>query len=89
MFATIAPGVDGRDVAQVLFQLEAGHGCTSTRCGPGSGVAPFSWSREVTLPGGSHRVAWRPAGDTPVGSYVMRLTVEANGGRRVYGGSAR
>ena len=31
-------------------------------------------------------LAWRPARDTPVGSYVMRLTVEANGGRRVYGG---
>jgi hypothetical protein len=31
-------------------------------------------------------MAWTPADDVPVGSYVMRLTVEGKGGRRVYGG---
>ena len=31
-------------------------------------------------------LAWQPALDTPVGSYVMRLTIEENGKRRIYGG---
>ena len=86
LYATIAPGVEGRDVAQVLFQLEGRARVRLDAVRTGIGRSAVHWSREVTLPGGSHRLAWRPAGDTPVGSYVMRLTVEANGGRRVYGG---
>ena len=86
LFVTVAPGVEGRDVAQVLFQLEGKARVRLDAVRTGIGRSAVHWSRDVTLPGGSHRLAWRPAGDTPVGSYVMRLTVEGNGGRRVYGG---
>ena len=34
---------------------------------------------------GRSELVWRPAPETPVGSYVMRLTVGDNGKRRVYG----
>src|SRR4029079_19254658 len=44
------------------------------------------WTAEATLGPGEHPMAWKPADDVPVGSYVMRLTVEGKGGRRVYGG---
>ena len=38
------------------------------------------------MPAGEHALGWRPAPETPVGSYVMRLTVEtAEGRRKVYG----
>ncbi len=86
LFVTVAPGVEGRDVAQVLFQLEGKARVRLDAVRTGIGRSAIHWSRDVTLPGGSHRIEWRPAGDTPVGSYVMRLTVEGNGGRRVYGG---
>jgi hypothetical protein len=44
------------------------------------------WTTEATLGPGAHQLAWQPPVDTPVGSYVMRLTIEGNGKRRVYGG---
>ena len=86
LFVTVAPGVEGRDVARVLFDLERKARVRLDAVRTGINRSEVRWSREITLPGGSHSVAWRPTPDTPVGSYVMRLTVEAEGGRRVYGG---
>ena len=86
LFVTVAPGVPGRDVARVLFELERGARVRLDAVRTGIARSEVRWSREATLPAGSHSLRWRPAPDTPVGSYVMRLTVEADGGRRVYGG---
>jgi hypothetical protein len=87
MFVTIAPGVVGRDAASVLFRLErrAQVRLEAVRIGI-RGRSDVRWSREATLGPGGHDLLWRPTADTPVGSYVMRLTVESSGGRRVYGG---
>ena len=60
-------------------------GCSSTRSRTGIGRTEVRWSTARTLGPGSQSLVWRPAADTPVGSYVMRLTVGENGRRRVYG----
>jgi hypothetical protein len=87
MFVTVAPGVENRDAASVLFQLErrARVRLDAVRTGIG-GRSDVRWSKEAALGRGAHELVWRPAGDTPVGSYVMRLTVDGEGRRRIYGG---
>ena len=86
LFVTVAPGVEGRDVARVQLALERKARVRLDAVRTGINRSDVRWSRAVTLPGGSHSLAWRPTADTPVGSYVMRVTVEGEGGRRVYGG---
>jgi hypothetical protein len=86
LFVTVAPGVDGRNVAKVLFDLDRRARVRLDAVRMGIGRSDVRWTTEAMLAPGSHALAWRPATDTPVGSYVMRLTVQANGGRRVYGG---
>ena len=86
LFVTVAPGVEGRDVARVAFELERKARVRLDAVRTGINRSDVRWSRAVTLAGGSHSLAWRPTADTPVGSYVMRVTVEGEGGRRVYGG---
>lgn len=86
LFATVAPGVDGRDVAKVLFDLDRQARVRLDAVRMGIRRSDVRWTREATLGPGSHALTWRPTTDTPVGSYVMRLTVQSNGSRRVYGG---
>jgi hypothetical protein len=87
MFVTVAPGVEGRDAASVLFRLErrARVRLEAVRTGIG-GKTNVRWWKDATLGPGTHSLSWRPETDTPVGSYVMRLTVQSGGARRVYGG---
>jgi hypothetical protein len=86
MFATVAPGVPGRDAATVLFRLERQARVRLDAVRTGIGSSSVRWTKETALGPGSHELAWRPTADTPVGSYVMRLTVADNGRRRIYGG---
>ncbi len=86
LFVTVAPGVEGRDLARVLFDLDRRARVRLDAVRMGINRSEVRWTREATFAPGSHALDWRPAPDMPVGSYVMRLTVEANGGRRVYGG---
>jgi hypothetical protein len=86
MFTTIAPGVPGRDTASVLFRLERRARVRLDAVRTGIGTSSVRWTTQATLGPGAHALAWRPTVDTPVGSYVMRLTVEGGGKRRVYGG---
>jgi hypothetical protein len=86
MFTTIAPGVPGRDTASVLFRLERRARVRLDAVRTGIRTTSVRWTKEATLGPGAHQLAWRPTADTPVGSYVMRLTVEGSGKRRVYGG---
>lgn len=85
MFVTIAPGSAGRDTARVLFQLGGRARVRLDAVRTGIGASSVRWTTEATLGPGSHTLAWRPAAEVPVGSYVMRLTIEGRGGRRVYG----
>jgi hypothetical protein len=85
LFVTIAPGVEGRDLARVQFSLDRRARVRLDAVRMGINRSDVRWTKDATFGSGSHALSWRPAADTPVGSYVMRLTVEANGGRRVYG----
>jgi len=86
MFVTVAPESTGRDTAQVLFELARRARVRLDAVRTGIGTSSVRWSHEATLGPGSHMIPWKPADDIPVGSYVMRLTIEGKGGRRVYGG---
>ena len=86
MFVTIAPESVGRDTARVLFRLGRRARVRLDAVRTGIGTSSVRWTTEATLGPGRHAMAWKPADDVPVGSYVMRLTVEGKGGRRVYGG---
>ena len=86
LFVTVAPGVEGRDLARVLIRLERRARVRLEAVRMGIGRSDVRWTREASLAVGSHALAWRPAADTPVGSYVMRVTVREDGRRRVYGG---
>jgi hypothetical protein len=86
MFTTIAPGVPGRDTASVLFRLERRARVRLEAVRTGIRTSSVRWTKEATLGPGGHTLTWQPTVDTPVGSYVMRLTIEGNGKRRVYGG---
>ncbi|HKP09310.1 MAG TPA: N,N-dimethylformamidase beta subunit family domain-containing protein, partial [Gaiella sp.] len=85
MFVTIAPGVAGRDVATVRFGLDRRALVQLDAVLMGIGTGSVVWTRQATLRPGVHEIAWQPATDTPVGSYVMRLTLSKDGRRRVYG----
>jgi hypothetical protein len=85
MYVTLAPGVDGRDTASVAFSLERRALVQLDAVRTGIRTADVTWTRSMTLGSGQHEIPWRPQPDTPVGSYVMRLTLSRDGRRRVYG----
>jgi hypothetical protein len=88
LFASVAPGVPGRDTAVVSFQLPAPATVTLEAVRTRNKTSSVAWaSSEAFLGGGSVAMSWKPAPSTPVGSYVMRLTVERDGQRKVYGTS--
>ncbi len=87
LFATISPGVDGRDTAVVRFELR--HAATVRlyviRTALRQRTVVSSMSAHLTP--GPQRLTWTPEPGTQVGTYVLRLTVETEGrARRVYGG---
>jgi N,N-dimethylformamidase beta subunit-like, C-terminal len=86
MFVTIAPGVEGRNAATVVFSLERKAQVQLDAVLMGIHTSETAWTRQMTLGPGQHAIPWRPQPDTPVGSYVMRLTLSQDGRRRVYGG---
>ena len=79
-------GVAGRDVATVRFALDRRAQAQLDAVLMGIGTGSVAWTRQATLGPGLHEIAWRPARDTPVGSYVMRLTLSKDGRRSIYGG---
>ena len=85
MFVTVAPGIAGRDRANVLFELERRTRVQLDAVRMGIGRSDVRWTTNSILGPGPHELVWRPAPETPVGSYVMRLTLGENGKRRVYG----
>ena len=85
LFATVSPGVKGRDRASIRFALDraATVRLDAVRVLRGRTVV---WSTEQRLPAGDNRIWWKPDPKLLVGSYVMRLTVQDEAGNgRVYG----
>jgi hypothetical protein len=87
-FATVSPGVPGQDSAAIAFLLDRPARVRLEAVRTALRKRTVVWTAEKRLPAGEHALAWRPTPETPVGSYVMRLTVEtAEGRRKVYGGT--
>jgi hypothetical protein len=89
LFATVAPGVPGRDAAAVRFGLNRASTVTleATRTAPRKNTVV--WETTATLRPGQHELTWTPDVDTPVGSYVMRLTIDGPGNRQTVLGGRR
>jgi hypothetical protein len=87
LYATVSPGVDTRSRAVVSFRLDQRAHVTLSAVRTGQREATVVWDDGADLGAGDHELTWEPDLDTPVGSYVMRLTVRGNGKRRTYGTS--
>ncbi len=87
--ATVAPGISGRDVATMRFELSRPATATVEAVRTGLHSQTVVWETRAELGEGAQEVSWSPAPDTRVGSYVMRLTLEDGDLRRTYGGGSR
>ncbi len=86
LFATVSPGVPGRDTAVIGFELRHEAHVQLDAVRTARHTQTVVWSTDNRLGPGGQTMTWTPANDTPVGSYVMRLTVESDtGDTRVYG----
>jgi N,N-dimethylformamidase beta subunit-like, C-terminal len=85
LFATVAPGVPGRGTARVSLTLPRQAIVTLEAVRTGTSQTTVVWSMRRALGAGSHGLLWTPEPTTPVGSYVMRLTIDRNGKRTVIG----
>jgi len=85
LFATVSPGVDGREQAIVSFRLDQPAHVTVSAARSGQRGPTVVWSQTTRLPAGEHELAWEPGTDLPIGSYIMQLVVSGNGKRRTYG----
>ncbi len=85
LFATVAPGVPGRDAAAISFRLERPATVRLEAVRTALRRQTTIWQTEARLGRGAHELRWSPAPGTPVGSYVMRLTTETTTGPRVLG----
>lgn len=87
LFATVAPGVPGHDTATVRFDLNRPATVTLEAVRTALRKSVVASTASSQLEPGSHELTWTPLSGTPVGSYVMRLTIEdASGTRKVMGG---
>jgi hypothetical protein len=88
LFATVSPGVLGRDSAVLSFELLAPAHVRLDVIRTALRLRTVVATVEETLDAGPNTLSWTPDLDTPVGTYIMRLTVEAPGrSPRVYGGA--
>jgi N,N-dimethylformamidase beta subunit-like protein len=89
LFATVSPGVPGRDRAAVSFRLDRAARVRVEAVRNLLRRTTVVWEDERRLARGVHRLVWAPEADTPVGTYALRLTVEDESGRRRVYGSRR
>ncbi len=75
MFATVSPGVPGRDVAAMTFRLTSPASVRVEAVRTANRNSQVIWETSARLGRGEHTVKWAPTLDTAVGSYVMRLTL--------------
>ena len=79
LFATVAPGVPGRDRAALQFELKRSATVRLEAVRTALRNSSVVWETEVDLARGRHQLTWAPDPATPVGSYVMRLTIDRAG----------
>jgi hypothetical protein len=89
LFATVAPGIPGRDTAAVRFGLNRPATVKLEAVRTSLRKTSVAWETEATLQPGEHELHWTPDPTTPVGSYVMRLTIDGPSGRRTVLGVRR
>ncbi len=89
LFATVAPGVAGRDTAAVRFGLTRPANVTLEAVRTALRKTTVLWESSVALGPGEHELRWTPETETPVGSYVMRLTVDGGTRRQMVLGRRR
>ena len=87
LFATVSPGVPGRDTAAVRFTLNRAATVKLEAVRTAKRLTSVAWETEARLRPGQHELRWTPDAAAAVGSYVMRLTIdrrrcEADGPRR-------
>ena len=87
LFASVSPGVQGRDRASIRFALDRPARVRLEAVRTALRRRTVVWHVEQELGPGPNRIWWKPDSKLPVGTYVMRLTVEDDdGNRRTYGG---
>lgn len=87
LFATVAPGSEGRGTVAVAFRLRRRATVRLEAVRTALRSSAVAWQQEAVLGAGAHRLTWTPTAGTPVGSYVMRLTIGESGrARKVLGG---
>jgi N,N-dimethylformamidase beta subunit-like protein len=87
LVTTVSPNGDGfRDRALLRFRLARPARVTvaAVACEQASAPRTVVWRRSERLGAGPHLVVWRPAAGTLPRTYVLRVTVEGGGRRRVY-----
>ena len=89
LLATVAPGVPGRDTAAVRFGLNRPATVKLEATRTALRQSTVVWETTTTLQPGDHELFWTPDAATPVGSYVMRLTIDGPGGRQTVLGGRR
>jgi hypothetical protein len=85
LFATVSPGVRGRDRATIAFKLERRALVQLDAISASQRSRKSVWRTRKRFGAGKHRLSWRPGKDTEVGSYLMQLTVQDREGKRTYG----
>ena len=89
LFATVSPGVPGRDTAAVRFTLNRPARVKLEAVRTALRKGSVIWETSSTFRPGPQELTWTPESGTPVGSYVMRLTIDGAGGRQTVLGGRR
>jgi hypothetical protein len=89
LFATVSPGVPGRDTAVVAFHLNRPARVTLEAVRTSLRRSNVVWTTTAPFRPGFHELSWTPDLDAPVGSYVMRLTLDRPNGQRIVVGGRR
>lgn len=89
LFATVSPGVPGRDTAAVRFSLGRSTTVTLEAVRTAKRATTVAWRTAARLGPGAHELTWTPDSAMPVGSYVMRLTLRRPGGQTTVLGGRR
>ncbi len=87
LLATVAPGVPGRDTAAIRFRLGRPATVRIEAVRTALRQTAVAWESEGRFRAGAHELLWTPPSTTPVGTYLLRVTIEsAHDGARVLGG---
>ena len=89
LFATVSPGIAGRDVAAIGLRLARPASIKLEAVQTALRTSRVVWETNARLGRGEHVLSWAPEPGTAVGSYVMRLTVVERAGRKTVLGSRR